>query len=90
MFLDELGKIVEARRCGHTNMSVSVAVRRVLLSGVVEEAMLGLRMRRAHEHKVEGGNDAPMAKVKKQKPTMEPIYPTRGRIHMLRVMRNAW
>lgn len=33
------------------------------------------------------GGDLPMASVRKQKPTMEPSMPTRGRIHILEVWR---
>ncbi len=60
VFFDELGEVVEARRCS---------------------AWLAVSASR-QDARCERGN-LPMASVRKQKPTMDPRYPTRGRIHML-------
>lgn len=66
MLLDELGKVVETRRCA-------------------KGSWISINIEKVARRMCASNKDIPMASVRKQKPTMEPIMPTNGRIHMLNI-----
>jgi hypothetical protein len=77
MLLDELGEVVESRRCDYYRPIVSIVTR------FIHPERISRQRQQAHyaqrEKKVA---IIPMASVMNPKPTMDPRYPTSGKIHI--------